>query len=947
MKKRFFNLITSLVLITLVFQPYILKLSIASAASDEYSYDIGDNSDDPGGGEITLPNDPVIQLANKLESYSFDVSNTLSNASDDQLLLSQITNLTSKTSKLVFNSSDLQDLRTLFCMGEAIPDYEHNDDSLAAATGKTLTEIAEMKSKDPNTYAKILDNTKETARKKIADNLKTDVKNFACIAGLDEPAAAEMLKTDKESTNAIIKYAQEKVVIDRRILELLVNLVTPKDQGGAGHERIKVYRIRKNYTRDAILTSRESDAIYDELESKQKQNEKLKTVTDVKNASRDDLGESQEFASAEAVAEVTDATGRSQGELIFGDKENTKNISAHYKGQAIDISEVDNIKCTLIKKKRVGKDKKIARPPTPIKLAWQTTEGYDASPPQDFTSLQLNLKQIASGQYYDLLDELGIDAEFGSDLSGSSFNELIGVIGESLLSEVLMSPSGSYSFSFPDTLKRVGGMILADKLGLPRGPFLDTNLSDLNNLLINIGEGALEQKLSLPYGSIKGNNMAEILTNIGLSTIENELDIPDGVLRPGMSGAEMKVETGRKTIEEELGLPPGTLKSDTTYAKLKEGVGGRKATLVFAVPSEIDATFNLDINEQYSRKYKSGELSPDAYATLIGGKVLSDSGYLYDHASSSGNALRTSITNDASETGASTIKSKERFNSIMSGKLESSTGVSTFDEMYKQIGAEFLAQALSTNNETRLAISQWLLNNAQPTQTTCAIPKSIEVTITKPGSAGKIVNVTIPEDQIMSTFGLRRGDFSRLFGCYNVAPKSVYKGLGENALYEAVKSAGLAEKVEGKFLSSHPEITSFLRDLDFYKSRIETIKNKNDKIKSDWAGVDSSDPGVAMIKSAANSVASGVSAIDLKTLEATDLVFALNTVKQLYVDIDQINSNILSATDSSDENLRNKANSTISDVNAMVHAADEIISGQEQSDLSSLQIKQILSRSIF
>lgn len=948
MKKYFLNFSAIITTLVLIFQPYFILISTEAKAAGDAGEESNilqitessETTSEDGLQDLDAVDknpDAIALAAAKLVAVSFDKSNTLSTDVSSQSSISKISNLT-KTSKLVFNPSDLQDLRVLNCMGNAIPDYEHNDDSLASASGKTLTEISDLKSKDPNTYTKLLDDAKEAARKKITDNLKTGVTNFACIAGLDETAAAEMLKTDKEATEAIIKYAQEKVVIDRRILELLVNLVTPKDQGGGGHERIKVYRIRRNYTRDSVQTSRESESIYADLETKAK--EKIQTVADVKDADRDDLAKNQEFASAEVVAEVSDAAGRSQGELIIGDSEDVKNISAHYKGQAIDISEVDNIKCTLIKKKRVGKDKKIAKPPTPIKLQWQTTEGYDASPPQDYTSLQMNLKQIAGGQYLDLLSELGIDSDFGSDLSGSSFNELIGLIGESLLSEVLMSPSGSYSFSFPDTLKRVGGMILADKLGLPRGPFLDSDLSDLDDLLTNIGEGALEQKLNLPYGSIKGNNMAEILTNLGLRTIEKELDIPDQVLKPGISAAEMKLETGKKTIEEELGLPPGTIKADTTYAKLKEGVGGRKAKLVFAVPSEIDATLNLDINEQYSQKYKDGSLSPDTYATLVGGKVLADSGYLFDHASSSGNALRTSITNDASETATSTAKSKERFNSIMSGTLSVGTSAGSFDEMYKQIGAEFLAQALSTNNDTRAALNQWLLSNAQPTQTTCAIPKSIEATITKPGKTD-MENVVIPEDQIMTTFGLRRGDLSRLFGCYNVAPKSVYKGLGENTLYESVKSAGLAEKVESKFLSSHPEISGLLRDLDFYKSRIEMIKNKSEKIKSEWESVDSTDPGVATIKAAANSVASGVSAIDLKSLEATDLVFALNTVKQLYVDIDQINSRILSSSKSSDSTLRDKANSSISDVNLMVHAADEVISGQEQADLSSLQIKQI------
>ncbi|MCX6810237.1 MAG: hypothetical protein NTY30_00660 [Candidatus Berkelbacteria bacterium] len=957
MKKFLQNLTFLLIAAVLVLQPYFALESIKAAglpANDLTDVDNPPANPDRGGNGKIIPTDadPIVLAADDMMGYALDNSATLSKFSDNNFI-SKVSNLTS-TSKLVFKTSDLQDLRILNCLGNVIPDYANHDDALAAATGKTLQEIADLKAKNPADYQKLITQAEETARTKIASNLKNDLPNFACIAGINTDQAADMLRYNQETANAIIDYAQNKIVIDRRILELLVNLVTTKDQGGAGHERIKIFRLRSGYDRDARQNSRESDAIRQQI-AQAEQQASISTIGDVSSASRDDLSTTA-GSDPQAQAAVIDSAGNSQGDLIFSDKESDANISAHYKGEAVDISEVDNIKCTLIKKKRIGGDSKTAMPPTPIKIAWQTSAGYDSSPPADYSSVQMNLQQIASGQYMQMLDELGIDPDSEENLSDASFGDIVGLIGESLLAEIISSPSNSLSgYSLADTAKKIGGMVLADKLGLPRAAFIDGNLSNLSDLETKIGEANLEKKLSLQYGSIRGANLAEILQNIGLRDVEKQLGAPSGSIKPGMSSADIQLSIGRSVLDNKLKLQPGTFQSATTYSKLEEAAGQRKIDLLFSDPAQIDETLGIDFG--LSASYKSGGKNPDAYATIVGAKLLANHAYIYSYASSAGNAMRLSVdptvgttpTDNTAALDNSTNIARARFNWIMSGNLNPVSGVASpasFDELYKSIGIETLSSALDSNSVTRTALTAWLGSNSNPSSTNCTVPLQIKVKIPKPGSTtGELIDAVVPEDQIMASFGLRQGDLARLFGCYNVSPASTFKDLGERALYDSVRNSTLAQQTEARFLAEHPEVSNILSDINFYKTRVDAIKTKTDKIKNDWAKTSSTNQqaqvAINQINGAITSVSASVSGINTNDLNLLNIATTISQIRLIPVLLDQIMAAVQAAQNSGDQSLSNQINSTLADISTVIQATDEIISGRVQPQLSSLQINDI------
>ncbi len=833
----------------------------------------------------------------------------------------------SSSPKLVFNPSDLQDIRTLSCLGNVIPDFANHDDSLAAASGKTIADIATMKTADPTGYQNLITTAQNTARTNIVSNLKNDLPNFACIAGVDQNQAADMLKYDQTSVNAIIDNAQNKVVIDRRVLELLVNLVTPKDQGGAGHELIKVLRIRNGYNRDAKQTSRESTAIYQQIaQNTSSSKSSLTTVSDVSSADKNALSADPTIASATGQAEVIDSAGASQGDLVFSDAETASNLSAHYKGEAVDISAVDNIKCTLIKKKRIGSDDKTKLPATPISLAWQTSSGYDTSPPPDYSSLNANLRQLASGNYIDLLDQLGISVDSTTDLSKAGFSDIVGLIGKSLIGEMLNSPNMAISGTdFADTIKKIGGMALADDLNLPRQAFINANLADVNDLEAKIGEAQLEKKLNLPWGSIQGNNLNEILINTGERHVESALNLPTNTLSSSITDpTSLRLVIGRRTIENDLALPAGAFGTDTNFKKLETVAGQRKIDLVYQNPTSVDEKLGLGLNN-YSAQYKSGALPPDAYATLVANKILADSVYSFASSTAAANAARLSV--DSTSNSITTASANARMTDILAGTNLASN--------FQQIGADTLAQAFNGDSDVRAALVQWFNNKL--TSSDCAVPSVATVTITIAGTTTTKV-VTLPESQFMTTYGLSRGDFFRLFGCSNVNPQPVLKSLGQTALYNGIANSSAVKQAEASYLAQHPEITSALKTVDFYKTRIQLIQTKTAKIQSDWAGVTSSDANIGIFKTNIASAKSEVEKADTNGLSSG--IQAISVTRNSAVNFDQA-SGALKNSVAANQSLKDKANTTALDFADIAQAVEEILTGKPQSSISSLQLSDL------
>ena len=194
----------------------------------------------------------------------------------------------------------------------------------------------------------------------------------------------------------------------------------------------------------------------------------------------------------------------------------------------------------------------------------------------------------------------------------------------------------------------------------------------------------------------------------------------------------------------------------------------------------------------------------------------------------------------------------------------------------------------------------------------------------------------------MSTFGLRRGDFSRLFGCNNVAPASVFSGLGEKTLYEAVLNSSDVQQAERRFLADNPQIGNFLADVEFYRSRIATIQNLSNKVKNDWSGASSNNQELQTrindIRSASESIASKAGGINISDLNLTNLGGAVLAIQEIPSAADRIMAAVGQAQNSGDQSMIARANGSLGDISSIVQAIDEILSGQAQPAISTISV---------
>jgi hypothetical protein len=308
-------------------------------------------------------------------------------------------------------------------------------------------------------------------------DLKNIIKEIDSLTSID-PEHRKIVMSEKDIE--AIKDGR----IDEGLLKTLIYLVTPKDQGGAGFERLKIKRLVKGYSTEKRALSKETEY----------------------------------------------------------ENESDANISAHFKGQAMDISEIDKIKFKKVTKKKafgVTYSKKSEElPSVPIQVAWQSDKGkgeglpgfYGQTANQLFGNLSLGaIKEV-----------LGDEIEYNLDL----------LMGE----------------NFPEWAKWLGVIALFEDFDLPFGGFEDDE--DGNGMIKNMGRATIAEALGIDMEAIKGDSREELILNIGKSYLETKLGIEQGSLT-GETLDEIFKNAGRRKLEKELGLKKGSLDGDLK-AKLQK-----------------------------------------------------------------------------------------------------------------------------------------------------------------------------------------------------------------------------------------------------------------------------------------------------------------------------------------------------------------------------------------
>ena len=743
------------------------------------------------------------------------------------------------------------------------------------------------------------------------------------------------------------------VKIDIRVINMLTYLVTPKTQGGAGHYKIKVKRILASYTAPKKIFSRESDTIY---------NSGVDASTNADPRTAADWGISQpDNASTSLGAVSTNDFNDNADALVYdqsGDSYNAfvsealaadatpaavasdeKNISAHSDGQAVDISEVDDIRCTLIKKRRVGGYSRSKFLQRPIKLAWQTSSGYAENGGGDlYKSDMANvMKSFASDSIRDLVSEFGGDiSEYDGDLSSAGFSEVAMLVGKSLFSQIINSPGSNLKgYDFGNTLTQLGGMYMADYLGLPREMFIGTSIPDsYDELAQRIGTAAVEKRLDLPIGTFGGNNLTEMLQKVGQRKLEFEMNLNAGALDKyfhdykdalGMlTVSERGYLIGKAIIEQELNLPQGSFTGinnhdPKNYAELKQSLGEIKANMVFRDPAYADNLLHIPLGSTAKMMKDDPSMTPYLYGSLVGSTREDDTINGFSHMAAADAAYELD---------------EGTFEKILKGDL-----VALAD-----VGIKNLARVFTTGDDERVAFTQWVKENMAKdanNKELCMPESTVKVTI--PATATTPAKEVTLSDAKAINAGMHSGDMFSMFICPSANPGASFQTIGSTILRNALIQYYLTpdEKVKFNLMETNPVFHSSDPEKIFYLTRINNIITLVEQIKSNWAHTaGSKDYEFVNAKKVIDDAIATISSIVGTTPSITDISQMKTTARNVAVSINKFKSDTMTLCFGANRSLT-MINGTLSDINELTRNVAEILEGKVIPTTDAMTLKMI------
>lgn len=808
---------------------------------------------------------------------------------------------------IVFNSTDRKYLTNIVLVNSVLPELEIELNELADLTGKSIESLSEMQHEDYLTFYNLVKETesKYFTNEYIKNRLTASPETLGQILGTTSNHVINLLK-DPSEVRYISSYIDNvlDIKLDRRIVQTLNYLVRPKDdpRGGAGHKQIVVSRLFKGYTRENSKYSRES--LVAEQEATEDSNEELenKTIENFTAASdKEDLTDLIDEVGLEESETLLSGTISDENNSITDfviPEEPEYNVSAHYKGMAVDVSAVDDIKCTLIMKRRVGSDKKTPQPPMPIKLLWQTKDGYsedEESINSSFNQLFLNSSKEA---LLDMFSEFNLDFSSMDSLEGANFSDILSVVGQSLFSQLIDSSSDNiWKFDLKTTLRKFGGVLLAENLNLSREPFLDENINSIDGIYEAIGRYNVEKRLGFSYGALKSNSRDDLLSNIGEQKVLNELGLPNDIFNYEILDLEdFKQRVGSRIIEDRLALNKGSFYKKENLDQIMSSAGRYRIESLLVIPTSLDLYFNLP--DGSSENFRFGATSPHDYVKAVAeanlplqGDQLSGREKIYD-------LPENTITK------------------LLSGDLSRSDLI--------EIGKREIAHTLENNDLNRTRLKKWL---DSPNQS---------LTISESNEDGEAKIISLYEKKYNSVLNISDGDFYSIFGTN--AASGVFKRLGETIVNQAIKDSSYVNQI----YQNNPDLAENIETYEFYKERIETIKNHLSNLNASIARVkeqlDSQNDLLSdtkdNLKNSLDSVASMFGSIDNYDRDQEFITFANDLLQKINIidgDITILQESI-EEKDLDAQDLKYSINSMVYEIENIAKAGYEILTGKEQPD---------------
>lgn len=377
--------------------------------------------------------------------------------------------------------------------------------------------------------------------------------------------------------------------VSREIVRTLHYLLTPKEQGGAGREYLKVDHIV-----DYQKNSREEDDPEDSVFGSG-----LNGPHYVNFATKPD--------------KITDASGVTRYTFNI----NQQDAFSH----AIDVSAIDRIRITTrIQKKGIfSKSTKFRfNSPTPIKVAWQSDSGIAKEPLPTISTDEL-VNQLGAQSILDMLGESDAleDPSFaGRPLESIGLGDIARFLGGRLLSQ-LLSGQDIGQFNFEDTVKDFGVIAIAGALNLD--PEVVRRAHSLEELEELTGRSWVGQQINLS-SPIQGTTLNEILADIGRQRLGALLGVKGYALANYSSVDEFKIRLGQGLLEERLPVPEKSFEPDTKDA-VRGAVGAGRFDLIFKEDqaSEIDERLGIETGPTLS--FIRGGTAVD-YKRQIGAEVF-------------------------------------------------------------------------------------------------------------------------------------------------------------------------------------------------------------------------------------------------------------------------------------------------------------------------------------
>lgn len=462
-------------------------------------------------------------------------------------------------------------------------------------------------------------------------------------------------------------YYIQNYEVDHRVIKLLNYLVTPKESGGAGFRKIKVYRIKSEYDTEGRRFSRE-----------------------------------------------------------WGDETDEKPISAHFDGQAVDIEGIDQIERHLYKKS-IRKKKREERPAVDIVVAQQSNKAgksdvFGSSVDGKGIDYQKIFESGGASQLFAVLAEsTGYDFSRYDTSRVSTFADAVKIIGMVAMNEELgiMTDENSDASDGEQIFANIGKNIISNCLNLPTSALGDdfslTGSYDDYDTYSKTGRETLAERMSLPAYSLSGNTSGELIYSIGARKIEDSFGIRPMAIDDLKANDDFVEFLGRSYIEKKMILPAGSLKSND-LGQIKNAVGSEKFDKAFtANPSSTDYYLGFPtLERRYTDDFINGRINPFDYKKTMGQIIMAST----TDGFASYNAA-TPVTLSGYSSANKTTIYRENIGDVQDSRDEvkglpekSIDRIKVNDlSVFYDIGLHELAKKLTDNENEREVIKEWIRNH--------------------------------------------------------------------------------------------------------------------------------------------------------------------------------------------------------------------------------------------